>query len=159
MIEPFYRLSKRHAPPKTLTLDYTALPFGYLPIEALLNGHTLMFMVGFGTVMAEWLTILVTGLATVAGSEFLPKSGKTGQLVGDEDDGNTQINSGQETVTSFYWSLAATLFILLYMVHTCSLSTILEHTLTKNRFLSLQLSFLKEDIPSCRASPTQSLQY
>ncbi|OAQ62083.1 hypothetical protein VFPPC_07230 [Pochonia chlamydosporia 170] len=110
MMEPYYILSKRHAPSVILTLDYTAMPFGYLPIKALFNGHSLMFFVGFGSVIAEFLTILVTGLATVDGKDFL--------LNGDGDvdkDRGKLINSGQETILSFYISFGIAMFILLYM--------------------------------------------
>ncbi|KAH6609597.1 spray [Trichoderma cornu-damae] len=108
MMEPYYILSRRHAPAKTLLLDYTALPFGYMPVRALLNGHLLVFFVGFGSVMAEFLTVLVAGLATVDGHDFL--------LVYSSRDGTWEINSGTETVVSFYVSVALSLFILLYMV-------------------------------------------
>ncbi|GAB0136301.1 hypothetical protein EsDP_00004607 [Epichloe bromicola] len=110
MMEPYYILSKRHAPPFILTLDYTALPFGYLPVRALLNGHTVMFLVGFGSVIAEFLTILVAGLATVDGKNFL--------LNGDgevDEDKSKLIDSGQETTLSFYISFGIAIFILLYM--------------------------------------------
>ena len=123
MMEPYYILSKRHAPAKTLILDYTALPFGYLPFRALLNGHLLVFFVGFGTVLVEFLTILVTGLATVDGQSFV--------MIGNDDGSNSSnstaaashaqadkdrlINSGQETVLSFYVSFCLSVFILLYM--------------------------------------------
>ncbi|KAG5948754.1 hypothetical protein E4U53_006159 [Claviceps sorghi] len=111
MMEPFYILSKRHAPSMTLSLDYTALPFGYLPLRALLNGHTIMFLVGMGSVMAEFLTILVTGLATVDGKDFLLVSGD-GQA---DEDKSRLINSGQETIPSFYVSFGIAVFILAYM--------------------------------------------
>lgn len=110
MMEPYYILSRRHAPSKTLTLDYTALPFGYLPFRALLNGHIMVFLVGFGTVMFEFLTILVTGLATVDGRDFLKDYSMD---PGHPDKAN--VNSGQETVLSFNVSLGISLFILLYM--------------------------------------------
>lgn len=110
MMEPYYILSKRHAPSVILTLDYTAMPFGYLPIRALLNGHGVMFLVGFGSVIAEFLTILVTGLATVDGKDFL----LNGEGDVDKDRGKL-INSGQETVLSFYVSFGLAMFILLYM--------------------------------------------
>ncbi|KID71640.1 hypothetical protein MAN_01239, partial [Metarhizium hybridum] len=110
MMEPYYILSKRHAPSVLLTLDYTAMPFGYLPIKALLNGHTVMFLVGFGSVIAEFLTILVTGLATVDGKDFLLNGD------GNVDEGRGKlINSGQETIHSFYVSFGIAMFILLYM--------------------------------------------
>lgn len=108
MMEPYYILSKRHAPAKTLLLDYTALPFGYMPLRALLNGHFLVFFVGFGSIMAEFLTILVAGLATVDGHDFL--------LTWNTTDKAWEVNSGTETVKSFYVSVGLSLFILLYMV-------------------------------------------
>ncbi|UKZ62090.1 uncharacterized protein TrAtP1_003349 [Trichoderma atroviride] len=108
MMEPYYILSKRHAPAKTLLLDYTALPFGYMPLRALLNGHFLVFFVGFGSIMAEFLTILVAGLATVDGHDFL--------LTWNSTDKAWEVNSGTETVKSFYVSVGLSLFILLYMV-------------------------------------------
>lgn len=110
VMEPYYILSRRHAPSKTLVLDYTALPFGYLPIRALFNGHFLVFAVGFGSVMAEFLTILVTGLSSVDGQDFLRDY--------NDKDGKSQgggINSGQETLRSFYVSFVLSIFILLYM--------------------------------------------
>jgi hypothetical protein len=114
MMEPYYILSKRHAPAKTLTLDYTALPFGYMPLKALLNGHFLMFLVGFGSVMAEFLTVLVTGLATVDGQGLLEGYGDEMENEKEHADPNL-INAGQETVLSFQVSLALALFILVYM--------------------------------------------
>lgn len=118
MMEPYYILSRRHAPSKTLTLDYTALPFGYLPLRALFNGHAIMFLVGFGTVMAEFLTILVTGLATADGREFMLDQSTTKAAIKEGDDDHDEldvINSGQETVMSFYLSFGLSMFILLYM--------------------------------------------
>ncbi|KAG5994635.1 hypothetical protein E4U43_003201 [Claviceps pusilla] len=112
MMEPFYILSKRHAPSMTLKLDYTALPFGYLPLRALLNGHMVMFFFGMGSVMAEFLTILVTGLATVDGKNFLLMTGD-GQAEGENK--SKLINSGQETIASFYVSFGIAVFILAYM--------------------------------------------
>lgn len=112
MMEPYYILSKRHAPSKTLTLDYTAVPFGYLPLQALFNGHVLMFLLGFGTVMAEWMTVLVTSLATVDGREFLAQ---LKDMLEHEDSERENVNSGRETLLSFYLSLALTVFILVYM--------------------------------------------
>lgn len=111
MMEPYYILSRRHAPSKTLTLDYTALPFGYMPFRALMNGHVLVFLVGFGSVMFEFLTILVTGLATVDGRDFL----KDYSTDPDHPDKWKGVNSGQETVQSFNVSLGISLFMLLYM--------------------------------------------
>ncbi|KAK7415364.1 hypothetical protein QQX98_005903 [Neonectria punicea] len=118
VMEPYYILSKRHAPSKTLTLDYTALPFGYMPIRALMNGHILVFLVGFGTVMAEFLTIMVTSLATVEGQDFIIGFGYSDH---EEKEKHRLVNSGQETVLSFYISLGLTLFVLLYMMVVASI--------------------------------------
>ncbi|KUI61345.1 hypothetical protein VP1G_08543 [Cytospora mali] len=117
MMEPFYLLYRRHAPPKTLTLDYTAMPFAWVAFKALLNGHWLVFAVGFGTVMAEILTVLVTSLAAVEGRDFIEmikaNHGLHGQDTGGPSEGD--INAGQETVHSFWVSLGMVVFILLYM--------------------------------------------
>ncbi|KAI6752716.1 hypothetical protein HG530_013468 [Fusarium avenaceum] len=120
MMEPYYILSKRHAHSKTLTLDYTALPFAYMPLQALLNGHFLVFLVGFGSVMAESLTILVTSLATVDGQDFIAvgygiNNYAKGKWKDNKDKDSELLNSGQETIRSFYITLGATLFILIYM--------------------------------------------
>lgn len=104
LMEPYFILYKRHAPPRTLTLDYTAMPFAWVAIKALLNGHWLVFAVGFGTVMTEILTVLVSSLATVEGRAFGPMR--------DHD----QINAGEETVHSFWLSLGCATAILVYMM-------------------------------------------
>ncbi|KAK4190620.1 hypothetical protein QBC35DRAFT_61673 [Podospora australis] len=127
LMEPYYILSRRHAPPKTLTLDYTAMPFGWVAIRGLVNKHWLVFLVGFGSILTEILTVLVTSLATVDGRVFIaliknPSASlhKTREL----DDGNhdqetnvdpNEINSGQETIPSFWTSLTLALLILFYM--------------------------------------------
>ncbi|KAF4507871.1 hypothetical protein G6O67_004322 [Ophiocordyceps sinensis] len=99
VMEPFYILSRRHAPARTLMLDYTALPFGYLPIRALFNGDALVVMVGLGSVMAELLTILVTGL--VSGRDILRRA--------------ATLNSSQETVKSVRTSFGLSMCILVYL--------------------------------------------
>jgi hypothetical protein len=111
MMEPFYILYKRHAAPKTLTLDYTAMPFGWVALRALANGHWLVFAVGFGSVMTEVLTVLVTSLAVVEGKDFvwtLKYHAQGGDVVGN-------IRAGQETAGSFWVSYCLATFILLYM--------------------------------------------
>lgn len=115
MMEPYYILSKRHAPAKTLTLDYTAMPFGWVAVRALINKHWLVALVGFGTVLAEILTILVTSLATVEGKDFVDQMQYHDDHGGGNDDTNEDIKSGQETVQSFVTSLALTVFSLAYM--------------------------------------------
>ncbi|KAF6802528.1 DUF3433 domain protein [Colletotrichum sojae] len=111
MMEPYYILSKRHSSSRTLTLDYTAMPFAVMPFKAFLNGHVLMFLVGFGTMMAEVLTVLLTSLATVVGVEFLDAA--FDEKPDRKDVGG--INAGQETVSSFWVSYGLATFILLYM--------------------------------------------
>ncbi|KAK6854536.1 hypothetical protein PG995_009629 [Apiospora arundinis] len=118
MMEPYYILSKRHAPAKTLTLDYTAMPFAWVALAAFVNRHWMVFLVGFGTVLAETLTILMTSLATVSGRDFLEQA----SLDHDSNDSprnlrraGNKINAGQETVVSFTVSLTLTCFILVYM--------------------------------------------
>ncbi|KAK3684885.1 hypothetical protein B0T22DRAFT_201802 [Podospora appendiculata] len=123
MVHPYYILSRRHAPPKTLTLDYTAMPFGWVALNGMLNGHWIVFFVGFGTVMTELLTVLVTSLATVEGRVFValikqPNADDTATgppPPPPHDDALKDINAGQETAVSFWISLALAIFILLYM--------------------------------------------
>ncbi len=105
MMEPYYLLWRRHAPAKTLMLDYTAVPFLLVAVQALQNGHYLVFFLGFGTIMTEILTVLVTSLATVEGRYFVDNAGA-----------NTNgAESGEETVVSFWVTLALVSFILSYM--------------------------------------------
>ncbi|KAK4212091.1 hypothetical protein QBC37DRAFT_201780 [Rhypophila decipiens] len=124
MMEPYYILSRRHAPPKMLTLDYTAMPFGWVALRGAMNGHWLVFFVGFGTIMTEILTVLVTSLATVEGRVFVALIKKENGHGHDnahnnkrdhEDDAAKDINAGQETAVSFWISLALAIFILTYM--------------------------------------------
>ncbi|KAI9857387.1 MAG: hypothetical protein M1813_008290 [Trichoglossum hirsutum] len=98
MMEPFYILSRRHAPSSTLTLDYTGTVPGVMPIVALLNGHFLVALVGFNAVLAEVLTVCVSSFG-VKGSDFL------GIDTGQPD--------GEETFRSFWVSLVLALAILL----------------------------------------------
>ncbi|CAG8978188.1 hypothetical protein HYALB_00011423 [Hymenoscyphus albidus] len=103
MIEPFYILSKRHASPKVLTLDYTGMAFGYMPIRAFLNGHFTVFFVGLGSVLAEILTVLASSFGNVNGTSFI--AGK-----------KSQFKSGEETLLSFWVSFALALFILTFLI-------------------------------------------
>ncbi|KAI1501502.1 hypothetical protein F5X99DRAFT_201759 [Biscogniauxia marginata] len=109
MMEPYYILSKRHAPAKTLTLDYTAMSFAVVAFRALLNRHWIVFLVGWGTVLVEGLTIFATSLATIDGKDFLV-------IVQEDDDFiDKGLGSGSETVRSFVVTLVLTVFILLYL--------------------------------------------
>lgn len=124
MMEPYYILStKRHAPPKTLTLDYRSMPFGgWVALKGAMNGHWLVSFVGFGSVMAEFLTVLVTSLASVEGRVFVDATKEALLLDGkaqferrDDDNDTNSINAGQETPLSFWISLCLADFVLLYM--------------------------------------------
>lgn len=123
MMEPYYILSRRHAPARTLTLDYTAEPFGWVAARALLNRHWMVFFVGFGTVLAETLTIFVTSLATVEGKDFivqiqeqLEQQDGNGGDMGPPSSSNHVLGAGQESLASFMVALVFTVFILLYLV-------------------------------------------
>ncbi|KAI1773552.1 hypothetical protein F4818DRAFT_449211 [Hypoxylon cercidicola] len=117
MMEPYYILSKRHAPAKTLTLDYTALPFAVVAARALFNRHWMVFLVGWGTIMVEALTIFVTSLATVEGRDFLDVLSRVEDHDNGDDDEILQkgLGSGSETVLSFTVTLALTVLILVYL--------------------------------------------
>lgn len=105
LMEPYYQLSRRHAPPRTLTLDYLALPFAWVAVRALLNRHWLVAAVAAGSVLTELLTVLVSSLATVEGKAF--SSTRESATAGGD--------AGEETVHSFFASLALATAILLYM--------------------------------------------
>ncbi|KAL2071295.1 hypothetical protein VTL71DRAFT_12530 [Oculimacula yallundae] len=115
MIEPFYILSKRHASPKVLTLDYTAMAFGWMPIRAFANGHVLVGLVGLGSVFAEILTICSTSFANVSGKNFITRFSMddTARLHtrGPKDD----VESGEETFLSFWLSFSLAIFIISFL--------------------------------------------
>ncbi|KAL2127445.1 hypothetical protein VTI74DRAFT_10706 [Chaetomium olivicolor] len=110
LLEPYYILFKRHAPAKTLCLDYTAAPFGWVAVKAVLNRHWVVAAVGAGMVVAEVGIVCVSGLVGVEGRDFVA-------LVNDGQGGGggQGINAGQETVPSFWLSLALAMAVLLYM--------------------------------------------
>ena len=122
LMEPYYILSRRHAPPGILELDYTAVPFGWVAVRAGVNGHWVVFAVGVGTVVAEVLTVLVSSLGSVEGRVFVAATA-TGAVVGAVGNGTAAaavvdggaINAGQETVPSFWLSLALALATLVYL--------------------------------------------
>ncbi|KAI6346630.1 hypothetical protein MCOR25_010981 [Pyricularia grisea] len=121
MMEPYHILWRRHAPPKTLTLDYTAMPVGWVAVKGLFNRHFLVFLVGLGSVMSEVLTVLVTSLSTVSGEDFLKREPtqsmqpKVSLILDDDDEAGRTVKAGQETQSSFFTTLAAVSFILVYM--------------------------------------------
>jgi hypothetical protein len=115
MIEPFYILSRRHASPRVLTLDYTAMAFGWMPIRAFLNGHFLVGLVGLGSVLAEILTICSTSFANVSGTDFAtaqsPPPGAPPHNRRDGGDGKG-VDAGEETFLSFWISFGLAMAIL-----------------------------------------------
>jgi hypothetical protein len=118
MMEPFYILSKRHAPSKVLTLDYSGTIPGYMPIKAALNGHILLALVGFGTVTAEVLTVCMSSLSSVNGISFIPTTG-AGADASDQEDAEAihkSRYSGTETFKSFWTSLVLACAILIQMI-------------------------------------------
>lgn len=104
---PYHTLYKRHAPPRTLTLDYTAMPFAVAALRALASRHWVVASVGVGTVLAELLTVLVSSLATVEGRAFGDRNKNEDQQI---------IDAGEETPHSFFLSLGFALAILLYLL-------------------------------------------
>lgn len=125
MIEPFYILSRRHASPKVLTLDYTAMAFGWLPIRAFLNGHYLVALVGLGSVLAEILTICSTSFANVFGHDFTnpapPKSSTPALLLTRARNGSEGQNAGEETFLSFWLSFVLAILILSFLCFVAAL--------------------------------------
>lgn len=64
MLEPFYVLSRGNARPEvTLTLDYQGIPYGVLPVRALLNRHYLVALVGVGSILGDVLTVTAASLS------------------------------------------------------------------------------------------------
>ncbi|KKA24320.1 hypothetical protein T310_1647 [Rasamsonia emersonii CBS 393.64] len=64
MLEPFYVLSQGNARPEvTLTLDYQGIPYGVLPVRALLNRHYLVALVGMGSILGDVLTVTASSLS------------------------------------------------------------------------------------------------
>ncbi|KAH6712826.1 hypothetical protein BKA61DRAFT_62214 [Leptodontidium sp. MPI-SDFR-AT-0119] len=138
MIEPFYILSKRHASPKVLTLDYTAMAFGWMPIRAFANGHFLVALVGLGSVFAEILTICSTSFANVSGARFV--NGRPGPGGPDPNShpprsqGSSESDSGEETFLSFWLSFGLAIFIISFL---CLVAT-LVYSRRRHPFLPRQ---------------------
>jgi len=126
MIEPFYILSRRHASPKVLTLDYTAMAFGWMPIRAFSNGHVLVGLVGLGSVLAEVLTVCATSFSTVQGIDFIRRPSRS--------DPSNPASSGEETLLSFWVSFALSMVILT----TLCLVAILVYSRRRHPFLPRQ---------------------
>ncbi|KAL1799810.1 hypothetical protein ACET3X_000152 [Alternaria dauci] len=113
MLQPFYLLSLRHAPAKTLTLDYAGANPLWLPFEAFYNGHYLVMLVAFGSIFAEILTVCVTSIS-VDGKLFIPGLG--GKDSTQNSDGSNDRCSADQTFRSFWSSFTLTMLILLYLI-------------------------------------------
>ena len=118
MMEPFYILSNRHAPPETLTLDYTGTIPIWMPIKALMNGHFLLSLVGMCAVLTEILTVCMSavGSARVSGLEYLPA-----QFRGEDRTGETAPPSGEESFRSYWASFLLSMTILIILVCTATI--------------------------------------
>ncbi|KAG9192843.1 hypothetical protein G6011_11577 [Alternaria panax] len=118
MLQPFYLLSLRHAPAKTLTLDYAGTNPLWLPFEAFFNGHYLVMLVALGSIFAEILTVCVTSIS-VDGKKFIPGLG--GEDIDEDGNGITDDESDDryntdQTFRSFWSSFTLTMLILLYLI-------------------------------------------
>ena len=116
MLEPFYLLSRRHAPASALTLDYTGTIWGWLPIKAARNGHYLMAMVAFCAVLTEILTVCVSAFG-VKGTSFLPSFAQPKQSPGSNSPADASF-TGEETFKSFWTTFILSLVILVILIIT-----------------------------------------
>jgi hypothetical protein len=110
VMEPYWILVRRRAPPKTLTLDYTGMVPGLLSVRAAINRHWIVFFVATGAILSEILTICVTSF-TVDGRKFIAGSGGGGGPSG----GNGTSDSS-ETIKSFLISFGLSIGILMYLM-------------------------------------------
>jgi hypothetical protein len=132
MIEPFYILSRRHASPKVLTLDYTAMAFGWMPIRAFLNGHLLVGFVGLGSVLAEVLIICMASFVNVSGLNFVHRD--LDQRRDERPPPANGVNAGEETFLSFWLSFGLTVAIISFL---CLVAT-LVYSRRRHPFLPRQ---------------------
>ena len=108
LMEPFYHLSKGGAPPQnSLTLDYQATVYGWMPFKAALNGHYLVALVGIASVALDVLTVTV-GSFSVDSMDFLHRHSH-------EADGQER-SSQDETFVSFWVSLILSITILVFVI-------------------------------------------
>lgn len=111
-VQPYHILAQRRAPAKTLTLDYTGTNPIVLPLQALLNRHYLVALVGVGSILAEMLTVCVSSFS-VDGKKFVP--GQSGNEHEGPDDQYDRANTDQ-TFRSFWASFFLSIFIVLFLV-------------------------------------------
>lgn len=136
MLQPFWILAQRHAPAKTLTLDYAGTNPLFLPFKAFFNGHYLVMLVAFGSILAEILTVCVSSIS-VDGKKFIP--GLSGadddeNHDGDPNDPNDRYNT-EQTFRSFWSSFTLTMLILLYLISIA----LLTYTKRSHKFMPRQI--------------------
>jgi hypothetical protein len=142
MTEPFYILSKGDAPPEmSLTLDYQGTVYGWFPIKALLNGHFIVALVGFSSILADVLTVTVSSFS-VNGAGFLHTD-----RAGADRDGNAD-STGDETFISFWGSVVLSIVILSFLI----LSAALVYALRRHPFLPRQPSTIAAVLAFIHAS-------
>jgi hypothetical protein len=113
MMEPFYILSKGHAPPQTtLTLDYTGTPYAYITIQSLFNKHWLLALVSFGSILVDILTVTVSSFS-VNGRNLLRNPNK--------HESPDSLSSGDQTFKSYWVSVALSMAISIFLILCASL--------------------------------------
>jgi Protein of unknown function (DUF3433) len=109
LMEPFYQLSRGNAPPQhSLTLDYQATVYGWMPIRAALNRHWLVALVGIASVALDILTVTVGSFSVDAHVFLRNPSGK-------------DVSSQDETFVSFVVSLTLCAVIMLFVIFTTAI--------------------------------------
>lgn len=142
MTEPFYILSKGNAPPEmSLTLDYQGTVYGWFPIKALLNGHYIVALVGFSSILADLLTVTVSSFS-VNGAGFLHPSSPANNTAG------ASPALADETFISFLGSVILSLVILSCLI----LSAALVYALRRHPFLPRQPSTMAAVLAFIHAS-------
>ncbi|KAH7088135.1 hypothetical protein FB567DRAFT_441095 [Paraphoma chrysanthemicola] len=111
MLQPFWILAQRHAPAKTLTLDYAGTNPLLLPIKSMFNGHFLVMLVAFGSILAEVLTVCVSSIS-VDGKRFIPGHGDKDP----DDPEDIDRHNTEQTFRSFWSSFILTMAILIYLI-------------------------------------------
>ena len=130
LMEPYYQLSRGHAKPEhSLTLDYQASIYGWMPVQAFMNRHWLVMLVGISSVALDIFTVTV-GSFSVNSVEFLHRG-----------DGGERSNQ-DETYVSFYVSLVLSLAILLFVL----LSTALTFWRRRHPFLPREPSTIAANL-------------
>jgi hypothetical protein len=130
MLQPFYILSKRHAPAKTLTLDYAGTNPLVLPLHAMYNRHWIIMLVAFGSILAELLTVCVSSIS-VNGKNFIPRHDHDHH----KDRRDMDHDDSDQTTRSFWASFVLTMSILIYLIAIA----LLTYTRRSHKFMPRQI--------------------